>query len=79
MGSERALIRAFAMGFRCVEIDIWVRDKTLVVTHGFTMVNNWHLSRAFEAILNYGFKWSDSPLYISIENHIEKDYYVLFM
>lgn len=53
-----------------MEIDIWKKGNKLIITHGNTAVNKWELNRAFEVINDYGFRWSKTPLLISIENHI---------
>eukprot|EP01061_Rhynchopus_euleeides_P018158 TRINITY_DN30007_c0_g1_i1.p1 TRINITY_DN30007_c0_g1~~TRINITY_DN30007_c0_g1_i1.p1 ORF type:complete len:1058 (+),score=238.73 TRINITY_DN30007_c0_g1_i1:234-3407(+) len=62
---------ALLTGVRCIEIDAWVKDGHLVVTHGNTLVRNVPLDDVLRTIRKYAFKKSKYPLIISIENKVK--------
>lgn len=59
------------MGIRSLEIDVWEDNKLLYVHHGHTRVDKWDLCLAFDVLKNYGFLYTNSPILISVENHID--------
>ncbi|XP_065908218.1 1-phosphatidylinositol 4,5-bisphosphate phosphodiesterase beta-4-like [Dysidea avara] len=63
-------------GCRCVELDCWVQNDDIIVTHGF-MSGVWvcttvSFEKVLRAINDFAFVTTDYPLILSIENHVDK-------
>ncbi|XP_065908200.1 1-phosphatidylinositol 4,5-bisphosphate phosphodiesterase beta-4-like isoform X2 [Dysidea avara] len=63
-------------GCRCVELDCWIQNDDIIVTHGF-MSGVWvcttvSFEKVLQAIRDFAFVTTDYPLILSIENHVDK-------
>ncbi|XP_065917924.1 1-phosphatidylinositol 4,5-bisphosphate phosphodiesterase beta-1-like [Dysidea avara] len=63
-------------GCRCVELDCWVQNDDIIITHGF-MSGVWvcttvSFEKVLQAIRDFAFVTTDYPLILSIENHVDK-------
>ncbi|XP_065908131.1 1-phosphatidylinositol 4,5-bisphosphate phosphodiesterase beta-4-like isoform X2 [Dysidea avara] len=63
-------------GCRCVELDCWIQNDDIIVTHGF-MSGVWvcttvPFEKVLQAIRDFAFVTTDYPLILSIENHVDK-------
>uniref|UniRef100_A0A3P9K7U3 Phosphoinositide phospholipase C n=1 Tax=Oryzias latipes TaxID=8090 RepID=A0A3P9K7U3_ORYLA len=68
--SLEAYIQALKRGCRCVEVDCWDgSDGEPVVYHGHTLTSKILFKDVISTIKEYGFRASDFPIIVSLENH----------
>ncbi|OQV17418.1 1-phosphatidylinositol 4,5-bisphosphate phosphodiesterase delta-4 [Hypsibius exemplaris] len=72
MGSSsiEGYIDTVLTGCRCLELDCWDGPNgEPMITHGYTMSSKMDFKHALVVLRDYGFKTSEYPLILSLENH----------
>lgn len=68
--SGEAIRRALLLGVRMIELDAWEgEDGEPIITHGHTLVVPTSFAACIEVVREVGFKTSEYPLILTIENH----------
>ncbi|XP_054715280.1 1-phosphatidylinositol 4,5-bisphosphate phosphodiesterase eta-2-like [Uloborus diversus] len=75
--SIEGYIQALMRGCRCLELDTWDGpDGEPIVFHGYTLTSRILLRDILQAIQQYGFRASQYPIILSLENHCSLPYQV---
>ena len=68
-----AYVTAYRNGIRCIEVDSWDGPKgNPIITHGHTLTESILLEDFVKVTVTEGFKTSEYPIIISLENHCSK-------